>query len=126
MTRGDLEELRGLLAADVRLAADSGGKAPSVQRSVVGADKVARLLLSVQPQFTQIGITLERQEVNGQPGAVFRDETGRVLSVMVLSIVQGRVQSVNSVINPEKLGHLGQVADAWSIHAVYLARKRQR
>ena len=45
--------------------------------------------------------------MNGQPGAVVVDAEGRVVSVFALDIADGVVQTVRSVINPEKLGHLG-------------------
>jgi len=44
---GDVEGLRGVLAADVELVGDAGGKAPALGRTVVGADRVARLLASL-------------------------------------------------------------------------------
>ncbi|MPV35630.1 RNA polymerase sigma-70 factor [Georgenia subflava] len=123
LSEGDLDGLRDLLAADVRLGADSGGKAPSLPRTVVGAEKAARLLISVWPQLVRIGLTLEVRDINGQPGALVRDGTGKVLSVMVLDVVDGRVQVVRSVINPEKLAHLGAVANAWSVHEAYLGKR---
>ena len=124
LAEGDVDGLREFLAADVQLASDSGGKAPSLFRVVIGADNAARLLLSVRPTLTQIGLTLETREVNGQPGALVRDETGRVLSVMVLDVRDGRIQAIRSVINPDKLAHLGPTADAWALHSAYLRTKR--
>jgi RNA polymerase sigma-70 factor (ECF subfamily) len=53
--------------------------------------------------------------VNGQPGAVFRDRDGKVVSTFALDILDGQVQSIRSVINPDKLGHVGPVADAWAV-----------
>jgi len=126
LKEGDLDGLRELLAADVRVVADSGGKAPSLPRTVVGVEKAARLLLSVWPQLLRIGLTVEVHEVNGQPGALLRDTTGSVLSVMVLDVVDDRVEMVRSVINPEKLTHLGPVADAWSVRQAYLGRKDEQ
>jgi RNA polymerase sigma-70 factor (ECF subfamily) len=52
--------------------------------------------------------------VNGQPGAIFRDRDGKVLSTWALDIPDGQIQTIHSVINPNKLGHLGPVADAWA------------
>jgi RNA polymerase sigma-70 factor, ECF subfamily len=62
---GDVEALREVLAADVQLVGDAGGKAPALSRAVVGADKVARLLAAVSPRFARVGAAFEKCEVNG-------------------------------------------------------------
>ena len=49
------------------------------------------------------------------PGAVIRDASGRVINVISLDVLDGRIQTVRSVINPDKLQHLGPVADAWTV-----------
>ncbi|MFD7459332.1 MULTISPECIES: RNA polymerase sigma-70 factor [unclassified Streptomyces] len=123
---GDVEGLRELLSADVQLVGDGGGKAPQLSRAVVGAENVARLLASVYPLMARIDVTFEPREVNGQPGAVFRDRDGRVLHTMVLDMLGGRIQSIRSVINPDKLSHLGPVADAWAIDQEVRRARRQR
>ncbi|MGW2548260.1 RNA polymerase sigma-70 factor [Kitasatospora sp. NPDC001574] len=112
---GDVGGLRHLLAADVQLVGDSGGKAPQLARAVVGAESVARLLGTVFPLLARVDVSFEPHQVNGQPGAIFRDRDGRVLYVLVLDVLDGRIQTVRSVINPDKLGHLGPVADAWAV-----------
>ncbi|WP_448316058.1 RNA polymerase sigma-70 factor [Streptomyces sp. CO7] len=116
LSLGDVDALRDLLSADVRTVGDGGGKAPQLARAVVGADRVARLFASVYPPMTEVGITCEQQEINGQSGAVFRDRDGRVLHALVLDILDGQIQAIRSVINPDKLRHLGPVADAWALH----------
>lgn len=113
---GDLDGVRELLAADVQVVGDGGGKAPAFVRSVVGAANVARLLASVFPLFARIGATLEPRELNGQPGAILRDRDGKVVSTFTLETLDGRIQTIRSVLNPDKLGHLGPVADAWAIN----------
>ncbi|MET7387694.1 RNA polymerase sigma-70 factor [Streptomyces sp. NPDC005529] len=112
---GDVGALRNLLAADVQLVGDGGGKAPQLSRAVVGAKNVARLLASVFPHMALVDVTFEAHEVNGQPGAVFRTRDGEVLHTMVLDVVDGRILTIRSVINPDKLRHLGPVADAWAV-----------
>ncbi|MEW1565688.1 MULTISPECIES: RNA polymerase sigma-70 factor [unclassified Streptomyces] len=112
---GDVGSLRNMLAADVQLVGDGGGKAPQLSRAVVGAENVARLLASVYPHMALIDVTFEVHEVNGQPGAVFRTRDGDVLHTMALDVVDGRILTIRSVINPDKLGHLGPVADAWAV-----------
>jgi RNA polymerase sigma-70 factor (ECF subfamily) len=59
----------------------------------------------------QVGITIRPTEINGQPGAMFLDPDGNLTNVFVLDIADGEVAAVRSVINPEKLRHLGSLAD---------------
>ncbi|MEU8876606.1 RNA polymerase sigma-70 factor [Streptomyces javensis] len=122
---GDVGGLRKLLAADVRLVGDGGGKAPQLARAVMGAEKVARLLGGVFPRLLRIDVSLEPREVNGQPGAIFRDRDGRVLHTLVLDVLDGQIQTIRTVVNPDKLGHLGPVGDAWAVdREVRRARRR--
>ena len=115
LAEGDVDGLRELLAADVQLTGDGGGKAPALARTVVGADKVARVLAPFFPVLAELDIAVERREVNGQPGAIVRDRDGLVLNTLSLDLVDGRIQAVRLVANPEKLGHVGPVADAWAV-----------
>ncbi|MGW7411243.1 RNA polymerase sigma-70 factor [Streptomyces sp. NPDC054863] len=115
LREGDVDGLRELLAADVQMVGDGGGKAPQLARAIAGAEHVARLLASVFPLMARIDVTFEPAEVNGQPGAIFRDRDGKVLHALVLDVLDGQIQTIRSVINPEKLGHLGPVADAWAV-----------
>jgi RNA polymerase sigma-70 factor, ECF subfamily len=112
---GDVEGLRELLAADVQMVGDGGGKAPQWGTAVIGAQKVARVLASTFPWFFRIGGKLEPHEVNGQPGAIFRDRDNNVLNTWTLDVLDGQIQTIRSVINPDKLGHVGPVADAWAV-----------
>ncbi|MEU1253384.1 RNA polymerase sigma-70 factor [Streptomyces chartreusis] len=112
---GDVGALRNLLAADAQLVGDGGGKAPQLARAVVGAENVARLLASVVPRLARVEVSFERHEINGQPGAVYRDRDGKVLQTLVLDVLDGQIQTIRTVLNPDKLGHMGPVADAWEI-----------
>jgi RNA polymerase sigma-70 factor, ECF subfamily len=115
LREGDVDGLRELLAADVQLVGDGGGKAPTLAGSVIGAEKVARVLVSVFPWLVRIDVTLEPREVNGQAGAIFRDRDSKVLFIVTLDVLDGQVQTIRSVSNPDKLGHVGPVADAWAV-----------
>ena len=124
LREGDVEGLRELLAADVQMVGDGGGKAPQLARAICGADNVARLLAASFPWLVRIDVTWEPHEVNGQPGAIFRDRDGKVLNTMALDVLDGRIQTIRSVINPDKLGHVGPVADAWAVaHEANQARR---
>jgi RNA polymerase sigma-70 factor (ECF subfamily) len=112
--QGDIDALQELLAADVQLAGDSGGKAPALARTIIGGAKVARVLGSIFRWLAQIDVTLDRREVNGQPGAIFRDRDGKVLAAMTLDILDGQIQTIRSLNNPDKLRHVGPAADAWA------------
>ncbi|RFU84811.1 RNA polymerase sigma-70 factor [Streptomyces triticagri] len=116
LTKGDIDVLRELLAADATLVGDGGGRTPALARAVGGADAMARLLGSVYPRIALTGVTFEPHEINRLPGAVFRDRDGRVLHTLALEMADGHIRSVLSVSNPDKLGHLGPVADAWALH----------
>jgi RNA polymerase sigma-70 factor, ECF subfamily len=115
LAEGEVDGLRELLAADAQLVGDGGGKAPALARSVIGGEKVARVLASLFPWLVQIEVTLEPREVNGQPGAIFRDRDGKILTAMALDVLDGQIQMIRSVQNPDKLGHVGPVADAWAV-----------
>jgi RNA polymerase sigma-70 factor (TIGR02957 family) len=109
---GDLEALEELLAHDVVLHSDGGGKAPTIARAIHGRVRVARTLVAgLRTAARSVGFTLRREEVNGQPGALFFDREGKVAGVMILDVADGEVQGVSSIVNPEKLRHLGPVAD---------------
>ncbi|MBL1108584.1 RNA polymerase sigma-70 factor [Streptomyces sp. 5-8] len=112
---GDVDGVRDLLAADVRLVADSGGKAPQWVEGFFGAHDVSRVLAALLPPFARIGGVVEPHQVNGQPGAIFRDRDGKVVNTWTLDILDGQIQTIRTVSNPDKLGHVGPVADAWAV-----------
>jgi RNA polymerase sigma-70 factor (ECF subfamily) len=114
---GDLAALKDLLAEDVVLRGDGGGKAPALARAVHGAERVARTLRNwSRTGLRRIGgFRIEQIEMNGQPGGIFRTRDGQVISVIVLDIADGKIQAVSGIVNPDKLQHLGPVADAWAL-----------
>jgi RNA polymerase sigma-70 factor (TIGR02957 family) len=109
---GDVASLETLLAHDVVLSGDGGGKAPALARALHGRTRVARTLLAWSKAGTRIkGFQARLVDVNGQPGAVFLDAGGALINVMELEIADGAIQAINSIVNPDKLRHLGPVAD---------------
>jgi RNA polymerase sigma factor (sigma-70 family) len=113
---GDLTGLEALLAHDVELTADGGGKVPALARSLRGRSRVARLLANFMRQVARLpGASLRSVEVNGGPGALFLDGQQRLIGVLALDIAGGQITSVSSIFNPDKLAHLGPVADFESL-----------
>jgi RNA polymerase sigma-70 factor (TIGR02957 family) len=109
---GDLEALERLLAEDVELHGDGGGVAPAIARPIYGRARVARTLRNwFKLAGTKVGARIRRVTVNGQPGGEFIDDQGRLIGVFSLDIAEGRIQAMRSIVNPEKLQHLGPVAD---------------
>jgi RNA polymerase sigma-70 factor (ECF subfamily) len=119
---GDVDGLVELLAADVVVYGDGGGTSPSWRNPIAGRDRVSRLLTGMGRHAQQSGVRIERTEINGQPGAKFLDPSGRLMWVMTLDVADGVVQTVRSIINPDKLRHLGPLAD---VRALMQARREQ-
>jgi RNA polymerase sigma-70 factor (ECF subfamily) len=109
-TEGDMDGLLELLAADAVAVGDGGGKAYAAKEPIHGAQRVATFLVRLFEQGRRIGARLELTRVNGQPGALAYDDEGRLLTVLSLDVVEGRVQAILSVVNPDKLGHLGPIS----------------
>jgi RNA polymerase sigma-70 factor (TIGR02957 family) len=112
---GDLEGLEQLLAHDVVLRGDGGGKVPAIKHALHGRARVARTLLAGLRALAGFGCTLRREEVNGQPGALLLDSEGKLIGVMILDVAEGQIQAVSSIANPDKLQHLGPLADVWAL-----------
>jgi len=108
---GDLAALLELLAPDAVSIGDGGGKAWATAKPLCGRDRVARFILGLFRRGEKMGAYGELVWVNGQPGAITHDAEGRVINVFALDIADGKVQTVRSVINPDKLHHLGPVSD---------------
>ena len=114
--QGDLAGLETLLAADVRLTGDGGGKVPALARSLGGRTRVARTMINWLRLAARLpGASWQPTEVNGGAGVVFRDAEGRLISVIALDVAAGQISSISSVVNPDKLSHLGPVGDFMSL-----------
>ncbi len=109
---GDVGALEALLTEDVVLHGDGGGKAPALARALHGRARVARTLSAWwRLGIRRAGLSTRETIVNGQPGALLVDPEGKLVSVMALDIAGDRVQGIRSVINPDKLRHVGPLAD---------------
>ena len=111
VTEGDVDRLIEMLATDVVVYGDGGGKSLQWSEPITGVERVARLLANVGNQVRAVDGRLELREVNGQPGALVLAPDGGLISVFALDIALGGVQTVRSVINPDKIAHLGAVTD---------------
>ena len=110
---GDLNGLLELLAPDVVMIGDGGGKGQALREPHDGPERVGRFLLGLFRRAQKEGTYAVPALVNGQPGAVVYDAEGRVASVFALDIADGQVQAVRSVVNPDKLQHLGPTSDLY-------------
>jgi RNA polymerase sigma-70 factor (ECF subfamily) len=108
---GDMDGLLGMLAPDVVLHGDGGGKAQAIGKPLAGRERVTRMLLGLFRRARTLDTSIRLAWVNGQPGAVLYDAQGRVVSVVELEVDRGVVHGINAVVNPDKLGHLGPVSD---------------
>ena len=104
---GDLEPLVTMLADDVVTYGDAGGDGPLLLLPVNGRDKVLGLLAVLSDAIREFDLHVEHVPVNGQPGVLVRDSRGLLLSVLVVDILDGAVQTMRSILNPDKLRHLG-------------------
>jgi RNA polymerase sigma-70 factor (TIGR02957 family) len=115
--QGDLAGLEALLAHDVQLTADGGGKVPALAQTVRGRTRVARMLINY---WTNLSARIPRMqvrptEINGSPGALALDGSERVIAVAVLDIGGGQIRGISAIVNPDKLAHLGPTADLGSL-----------
>lgn len=113
---GDLAGLEALLAHDVQLTGDGGGKAPALARALHGRSRVARAVINwVRRSGRVAGVSLLRVEVNGGAGALYLDAQQRVIGVLALDVAGGQITSISAIVNPDKLMHLGPVGDLASL-----------
>lgn len=103
---GDLERLQGVLAADVVLYSDGGGKVAAARVPVVGAPKVAAFFVSVFAREPES--ELDAIWFNGAPGVVVR-QAGRPVSAFQFEVAAGRIVGIYVQRNPDKLGTLGAI-----------------
>jgi RNA polymerase sigma-70 factor (ECF subfamily) len=100
---GDLDGLLALLAEDITLWADGGGKTPGAAlKPLRGATPVARFVLGIMSRFVPAGTTVRPAEINGQPGFIAY-LSGRPLSALIFDIRDGSIHTIYAIGNPDKL-----------------------
>ncbi|HEX2399825.1 MAG TPA: hypothetical protein VHJ79_07530, partial [Mycobacterium sp.] len=113
---GDLSGLEALLAHDAALTGDGGGKVPALARTLRGRTRVARTLTNwFRPPARAPGVSSRPVEINGGPGALYLDAQQRLIAVVVLDIADGQIASISTIVNPDKLTHLGPVGHFTSL-----------
>ncbi|MCX8475792.1 MAG: sigma-70 family RNA polymerase sigma factor [Sphingomonas sp.] len=106
---GDMTSLRGLLADDVSVYSDGGGKVHAGLRPILGIEDVMKLHGSLARFFAKEMSRVERWGmINGLPGFVTR-EPGGLLQTTALAIEDGKIIGIYIMRNPDKLRHLGAV-----------------
>lgn len=99
---GDLQGLMSLLAEDVTLLSDGGGKVTAARKPVYGADHVARFLTGLIKKAGPAHLAFRSTEVNGQPGFITYLD-GHLQNVLALDIADTRIRGIYIVVNPQKL-----------------------
>ena len=115
---GDMSSLIQKLAPDVLFYGDSGGRGEiTYVEPVAGRDRVAEVIRIQLARIVQLGAELRAAWVNGQPGLLASDADGGLIAVVSLDILDGQVQAIRTVANPEKLSHLGPVSQVWHLRS---------
>jgi len=102
---GDMDGLTHLLAEEVALYSDGGGKAHAATRPLYGRDRVSKFIVGLM-RFYQEGMTIDVQAVNGQPGIIIRHADRSPIAVLTFEIGDGKIYALRNVLNPDKLEHL--------------------
>jgi RNA polymerase sigma-70 factor (TIGR02957 family) len=108
LLEGETEPLVEMLAEDAAFYGDGGGKAPALSRPLHGALQIGPVLAGFGRVGRRSGYRVRATEVNGQPGIVGFDAAGAVIAAMSFDISDGRVQTIRSIVNPEKLAHISR------------------
>jgi RNA polymerase sigma-70 factor (ECF subfamily) len=109
--QGDLAGLEALLAHDVGLTTDGGGRVRALARTLRGRSRVARAQINYWVRLAELApeVSLRPVEVNGAPGALYLDGEQRLIAVCALEIAGAQITSISAIVNPDKLAHLGPV-----------------
>ena len=113
---GDMTSLLERLAPDVLFYGDSGGMGETTFIApVFGRDRVAEVVRVQVERTLRLGASLRPVWVNGQPGVLAVDADGDLIAVIAFDVLDGQVQAIRVVANPEKLRHLGPVSRTWHL-----------
>jgi RNA polymerase sigma-70 factor (TIGR02957 family) len=115
--QGDLAGLESLLAHDVELTGDGGGKAPALAQTLRGRTRVATTLIEWLSLDSRLpSLSFQPTEINGGPGLLIFDSQQRLVGVTALDLADGEIKAISSIANPDKLKHLGPVGNlGWVI-----------
>jgi RNA polymerase sigma-70 factor (TIGR02957 family) len=113
---GDMTSLLERLAPDVLFYGDSGGKGEATFTApLAGRDLVAQILRVQLVRTLELGAELSSAWVNGQPGLLARDTDGALIAVIAFDVLDGQIQAIRAVANPEKLRHIGPISHTWHL-----------
>jgi len=103
---GNLSQIESMLAEEAILYSDGGGKVTAARKPVDGAAKIAKFLVGIQKQVPSgTEWSIEREQVNGEPGMIVRMD-GELYNVWSFHVEEGKIQSIYTVLNPDKLQHV--------------------
>jgi RNA polymerase sigma-70 factor (TIGR02957 family) len=108
---GDLSSLEALLMQDVVMRVDGGGKVPARTQPVNGRAQVTSALSIGLAILERRDVRIQIADVNGQAGALALDAAGGLVGVLTFDALDGQIQAINIIVNPDKLQHLGQTRD---------------
>jgi RNA polymerase sigma-70 factor, ECF subfamily len=111
---GDLEPFIEMLAPDVVFYGDGGGKGASVTAPIYGRVRVERLMRGLARRARDFVASARPVEVNGQPGLLSFDREGNLVGVLAFDLLDGQVHAIRSMVNPDKLRHLGTPSEAFT------------
>jgi RNA polymerase sigma-70 factor (TIGR02957 family) len=113
---GDMTSLLERLAPDVLFYGDSGGKGEATFIApLYGREQVAELIRMQVQRTLKLGAELSPTWVNGQPGVLARDTGGGLIAVIAFDVLDGQIQAIRVVANPEKLAHIGPISRTWHL-----------
>jgi RNA polymerase sigma-70 factor (ECF subfamily) len=113
---GDMTSLIERLAPDVLFYGDSGGLGEvTFIAPVFGREQVAELIRVQVERTLRLGASLRPATVNGRAGVLACDADGGLIAVIAFDMLDGQVQAIRVVANPEKLRHIGPVSRTWHL-----------
>ena len=113
---GDMTSLIERLAPDVLFYGDSGGLGEvTFIAPVFGREQVAELIRVQVERTLRLGASLRPATVNGRAGVLACDADGGLIAVIAFDVLDGQVQAIRTVANPEKLRHIGPVSRTWHL-----------